>query len=206
MADDVINLINAVGLNKPHIIGHSLGGAIAQQIAKKYSSDISSIVLSNTFAKFNDVGREVFLDILKLHEVNEAPADIMNKIAPWVFSKKFLTPEVIEVIYQATQESPYPQSLSGYKRQLQALYDFDSRSWVPSINLPTLVIGSDEDPVATLEDSHELASSITGAKLVTMSTGHGSLVEQPDVFIKHLNEFYKDIQLSMAQHECGSTV
>ncbi len=199
MADDVMELINKLNLKKPHIVGHSLGGAIAQRIAKKYADEISSIALCNTFAKFNDVGRKVFSDILMLHQANASPADIMDSIIPWAFSKKFLSPELIKIIRKTSDENLYPQSLSNYSRQLQALYDFDSRLWVNTINVPTLVIGSEEDKLATPKESQELTVSIPEAKLVIMPTSHASQVEQPNNFVKHLNKFYNDLTFQTRQ-------
>ncbi|MDR3490976.1 MAG: alpha/beta hydrolase [Gammaproteobacteria bacterium] len=193
MADDTMELISKIGLKKPHIVGHSMGGAIAQDIAKKYSGEIYSIALCNTFKKFNDVGRKVFSDILILHQSGASPVDILDAIIPWAFSEKFLTPEFIDTIHKITNENPYPQSLSDYKRQLEALFAFDSRDWVNTINVPTLIIGSEEDRLSTPKESQELATSIPGAKLIMMSTSHASQVEQPHNFIKHLNEFYNGL-------------
>ncbi|MDR3490829.1 MAG: alpha/beta hydrolase [Gammaproteobacteria bacterium] len=193
MADDTMELISKLGLKKPHVVGHSMGGAIAQDIAKKYSGEISSIALCNTFKKCNDLSRKVFSDILILHQSGASSVDILDAIIPWLFSEKFLTPEFIETIRKISSDNPYPQSLSDYTRQLKALYDFDSRDWINTINVPTLVIGSEEDRLATLKESQELAASIRGAQLIVMSTSHSSQIEQPDNFIKHLNEFYNDL-------------
>ncbi|MDR3477005.1 MAG: alpha/beta hydrolase [Gammaproteobacteria bacterium] len=193
MADDIMGLINKLDLKKPHLVGHSLGGAIAQKVAHKYAGEIGSIALCNTFAKFNDTGRKVFFDILMLHQANASPADIMDGIIPWAFSKKFLSPELIKIIQKASNENLYSQSLSDYSRQLQALYDFDSRHWVSTIDIPTLIIGSEDDMLATSKESQELARKISEARLVIMPTSHASYIEQPSDFVKHLDNFYNGL-------------
>lgn len=198
MTDDVIKMIEALDIKKPHLVGHSLGGAITQTLAKKHPEKIRSIALCNTFIKFNDIGRMAFTEVLKLYQANEAPAKIMDSIIPWVFSSKFLNPELIALIQKVNAENPYPQSISGYQRQLQALYAFDSSSWIQSIEIPTLVIGSDEDKVATLAESQEITQNITGAKLVSFPTGHASQVEKPELFVEALNQFYTELKTNIS--------
>lgn len=193
MAHDTINLISKLGLNKPHIVGHSLGGAVAQQIAREYSNQISSIALCNTFIKLNKVARNFFNDILALHKINASQSEIMDRLAPWIFSKSFLTRNVIKLLKRTANENPYPQSLSGYTRQLDALFNFDSGSWVNTIKLPTLIIGSREDKIAIWQESKKLAINIFNSKLAMISTGHGSPVERPDEFVDHLHDFYNNL-------------
>ena len=193
MAADTMSLIARLGFQQPHIIGHSLGGAIAQYIAKNYSDKISSIALCNTFLKLNDVAKEVFKDIITLYQAQASPGEITKHIASWVFSNKFLTPSALKVIQRIADENLYPQSLSGYTRQLDALCNFDSRTWLRTINLPTLVIGSAEDKIATPRESEELTAIIRGSRLVILTTGHGSLTEAPDAFMGHLNSYYDNL-------------
>ncbi|MBV9576551.1 MAG: alpha/beta hydrolase [Gammaproteobacteria bacterium] len=191
MADDVMQIVQRLNLNKPHIVGHSLGGAVAQTMATKYSEHIRSIALCNTFIKFNEIGKKAFTNILQLYQANESSNRIINNIIPWVFSAKFLNPEIIDLIQKAAAENQYPQSLSGYERQLKALCEFDSSKWIHLVNAPTLVIGSDDDKVATLAESAELAKAIAGAKFKTLSTGHASPVEEPELFVEALKGFYR---------------
>lgn len=192
MADDTMSLINALGLETPKIIGHSMGGAITQVIAKKYPSMISSIALCNTFIKFNSTAKEAFTYTLNVHQSGASQAEIMDTIIPWVFSKSFINPEIIDFIRVTSNENPYPQSLSGYQRQLQALCDFDSSAWIDSINVPTLVMGSEEDLVATPEESQALANNIKNSKLVMLPTAHASQVEKPALFINAINNFHSN--------------
>ncbi len=203
MADDVMELIQKLKLDRPHIVGHSLGGAIAQVIAKKYAENINSIVLCNTFTKFNETAKEAFAEILKLHNSGTSEAEIMESIIPWAFSPKFLNQEIIEVIRKSSNENPYPQSSPDYERQFNALCEFDSRSWISSLNVPALILGSDEDKIATLNESKELADSISGSKFVNLPTGHASQVEQPKLFFEALNNFYDERLCHTSRIKCG---
>jgi len=63
------------------------------------------------------------------------------------------------------------------------------------IDVPTLVVGSDEDRVATFEGTQGLAVSIPNAKLVMVSAGLVSQVEHPKKFVNYLNDFYNNLEI-----------
>lgn len=193
MAEDTIQLINNLDIRNPHIVGHSLGGAIAQVIAHKYADQIKSVALCNTFVKFNDLAKRVFTATRDIHRAGKSQADIMSSIIPWVFSDGFINLELIDIIRKASDENPYPQTLLGYERQLDALYSFNSHSWVDQITIPTLVIAADEDKVALASESQELVNRIRDSKLVTLAAGHASPVEKPHLFVAVLQSFYQDL-------------
>ncbi|MDF2940542.1 MAG: hypothetical protein K0R66_1184 [Gammaproteobacteria bacterium] len=191
MADDTIALIEALQLQKPYIVGHSLGGAIAQTIAYKYSDKIQKIALCNTFIKINKEAMHAFENTLAIHQSGASQSEIVDSLIPWVFSKSFVTPEVRAMIHKLSNENPYPQSSTDYQRQLKALNEFDSGKWVSSIRLPSLVIGSEEDITATPQESEELASKITGARLTLIPGAHACYTEQPIKLAETLKSFFQ---------------
>lgn len=190
MADDTVALIDALQLHQPFIAGHSLGGAVAQAMAKKYPFKIRKIALCNTFTKLNPEARQAFLNTLTVHQRNETQAEIVETLIPWVFSKSFVTPEVRKMIYDLSNANPHPQSAQDYKRQLDALYDFDSTAWIGSISIPTIVIGSIEDITATPDESKNIVTNIPGAKLEIIPGAHGSYTEQPVLLAEKLKTFF----------------
>lgn len=190
LAKDVIALIDELEIIKPHLVGHSMGGAIAQIIARQYPDDIRSVALCNTFLKFNESAKNGFRGILDLHKSGATQTEIIDCILPWGFSSKFLGSDKISAIRAARNENPYPQSAFDYERQFQALCDFDSRSWIDQIAIPVLVLGSDEDITATLSESEEIADRIKHSLFVSMPTGHASQIENPAAFVEKLQNFY----------------
>lgn len=190
MADDVAALIDHLDLKKPHIVGHSLGGTIAQMLAKKYPEKIGKIVLANTFAKFNAVVTLAFENILDLHRTNATAEFILKCILPWGFSSEFLnSPNIVAQILEANSKNPYPQTSIGYEGQFTALCQFDSRDWLLQIKVPTLVIGSEKDILTPMEESLELVTKIHNASIATLPGGNASSVENPEIFINKVKEF-----------------
>lgn len=192
MTQDTIALMQFLHLDKPFLAGHSLGGAIAQIIAKQYPMHIRKVALCNTFIKLNAQAREAFATAKEVYENNGSPVDVVEIFIPWVFSKSFVTPEVRAMIHELAKANPYPQSKNDYQRQLDALNSFDSGIWVSEINIPTLVIASSEDITATLQESQTLAKQIPGALLEILPGAHGSYTEQPLLFTEKLKTLLKD--------------
>lgn len=189
MADDTMALINALNLKQPNIVGHSLGGAIAQVIAKNYTDNIGKVVLCNTFSQLNLTAKKVFDNVLILHQQNATPAIIMDAIIPFAFSETFMTQEVRQTIHQVSNADPYTQSLENYARQWQALREFDSTPWLHSITLPTLIIGSKADQIATLTETQLLHEQITNSQLTVLPGGHAIMVEQPQRLVETILDF-----------------
>lgn len=189
MADDTIALIKALDIENAFIVGHSLGGAIAQVIAKRYPSYVKATILANTFVKFNESAKAGFLEVIKYYERHASAADIMSHIVPWVFSDSFVNEEILALIRETSNKELYPQKAEGYRRQMEALCEFDSSSWVSDIKLPTLVIGSKEDITATVQESKVLHQYITDSEFGTLVGGHASAVEQPQDFLSLLRRF-----------------
>jgi len=179
LADDILEIIYELKIDRPHIVGHSMGGAIAQSLAYKYPDKIASATFCNTFIKFNQEAAKFFSeDVEKLYANGKSQGEIMEAIIPWVFDESFINPELVALIKKMSDENLYPQSMEDYRRQCDALCKFDSARWISLLQVPTLVIGSSEDKTATLEESKLLHQSIPKSELKLLKGGHASAVEQ----------------------------
>ncbi|WP_298626766.1 alpha/beta hydrolase [uncultured Legionella sp.] len=179
MAEDTMALINALGLEHPHIIGQSMGGAIAQMIARTHGQHIDKLIILNSAAKLNVRTINTLNNIYKLREA-QIPFDLFIDTAlPWFFSSHFLAnPELIKAFKEDLLKNPFPQSISDQERQLKALLPFDSRNWLKDIHSSTLVIAAEEDIIALPEESKELAQCLPDAQFKIIPGAHSSPVEQ----------------------------
>lgn len=179
MAADTVALINALGLERPHILGQSMGGAIAQIIARDYAAQTGQFVVLNSAAKLNVRTLKTLENLYKLRE-EQIPFDLFIDTAlPWFFSSSFLAvPQHITAFKDALLKNPFPQSISDQKRQFNALVSFDSRSWLADIKAKTLVIAAEEDIIALPEESRELAENLATARFTMIPGAHSSPVEQ----------------------------
>ncbi len=181
MADDVMSLCQKLEFHNPIIIGQSMGSAIAQDIGRRYADQVKKIVLMNTFNRLTKLPEIAFEAIGELHRLNIPLRYRVQSIAPWVFSSDFLSkPDQLENLVKLAEQNPYPQSLIGYQRQLDALKKFDSRPWLHEIKTPAYIIAGIEDIIAPLSGAKEVQKKIgNNTTLDIIPGGHASPVEQP---------------------------
>lgn len=180
MADETVQLFKTLKIHRPIILGQSMGGLIAQIIAKKYPDDIQTLIVLNSSSKINFrtlMALESFIRLLK----QAAPIEtVIEASMPWFFSNQFLNdPQNIVFFKKSILNNPYPQSLTDLERQMHAIKSFDATDFSASIQAPTLVIGAKEDIICLPEESEQLADSISHANLAILNGGHSSPLEIP---------------------------
>lgn len=182
MADDAMALIKELKLKNPVIIGQSMGSAIAQSIGKRYSNQVSKIVLMNTFDHINKAPEIAFENMGELLRLNLPMKYRVQASAPWVFSSEFLSqPDQLAHLIKFAEDNPHPQSLIGFEHQLNAIKAFHSKPWLQDIKSPALIIAGQEDIIAPLAAAKEVQKGIgRKTKLVILPGGHGSPIEQPE--------------------------
>lgn len=191
MADETMQLFQTLKLTQPIIVGQSMGGIIAQIIAKKYPALIRKLIVLNSAAQINIRTRmalESFINLLK----KAAPIEeVIEASMPWFFSSQFLNnPENISFFKKSIINNPYPQSLIDLERQMHALKNYESSNFSSQIDVPTLVIGAKEDIVCLPEESEALAHSISQAELAMLNCGHSSPLEVPKEVCKTIVKFF----------------
>ena len=195
VAEDTMALVRQLGLIHPHILGQSMGGAIAQIIAKKYPEKINKLIILNSAAKFNTRTVKAIESLLNLRKENVSFDVLIEASIPWFFSSDYLAkPENISTFKEILRNNPYPQSIQDQERQFRTIPPFDSRDWIHEIKATTLVIAAEEDIVALPTESQQLANTIPNAQFITISGGHSSPLEQPNEVNKAILKFLNAYQ------------
>lgn len=185
MAQDTMKIVNALDLKHPIILGQSMGGTIAQTIARDYGNDIQKLIILNSSTIINQRTQMVLSSLLKLYEEKAAFDTLIEASMPWFFSAHYLAdPKNIAAYKEICMNNPYPPSPAILRRQLQALNNFNSHLWVNNIQMPTLVIASEDDIVCLPAESEQLASHIKRAKYLKIAGGHSSPLENPHDLIE----------------------
>lgn len=190
MARDACLLLDYLEIPSAHILGHSMGGCIAQHIAVNNPRYVKKLILSNALIKMNAVSALAQSSLLHLREDGTPMKRLIEAVLPWIFSNAYLSaPNVVETITELMLKNPYPQTLIGIKRQLEALLAFDSSGWFAKIHSPTLVIGGEED-ILCPRDSEHLSQGIPGARFVNMpAAAHVPMIEKPAEFNRIVLDF-----------------
>lgn len=182
MADDAEALVAEVGFERYHLLGHSMGGAIAQEIALRSAGRLRSLTLEDTSPLFDLSGNEM---LAKLSAARNQIAETqgMGALAQW--KSPFPTPphmpanRVVEVAERLSRMSV--DAFIGAQAGLDSWAGSVDR--LASIVAPTLVIVGDRDFAPLVEASKMLASTIPNAKLeVIPECGHAPQFERPELF------------------------
>jgi pimeloyl-ACP methyl ester carboxylesterase len=184
MAEDALGLLDALGIPHAHVLGVSLGGMIAQELALAAPHRVRSLHLGCTLARPDPFLRAV---VAAWREVRTRldRATALRAMAPWLFAPATYNqrPEVVERLLASALTHPFPQSLTGFLRQVEAVQGHDTRDRLGEIRCPTLVSVGADDMLVGPRFARELADGIPGAALVVVpEAGHVYFWERPEVF------------------------
>ena len=193
MARDALALADELGLETFHLLGVSMGGAIAQEIALSAPERVRTLTLAVTWhdtgaytrrmaevwgARVRQISHEQHIDELMLLNHSEG---------------FYESPEVVEFVRTAMLNNPHPQAPEAFARQLAACSRHDTRDRLGSLTMPTHVIGGEYDLLVPIWKSREIASLIPGAKLTVFPQApHGLSLERAEAFNAAVLEFIRE--------------
>jgi len=190
MGEDVIALLEYLNISKTHLLGHSMGGAIAQTIAHRAPRYIDRLIISNSMAQV--VPRALFWlhHCANLYDAHKPLEETMSIVAPWVFSNMFFTdPKKVEKLLSQKKAYSYQQSASGFRQQVEAVASFDSRSWIDQLSLPSCIITGKEDILTPLEGAQYLHQHIKNSQLLIQEGAHSPMFEIPEEYADAIKNF-----------------
>lgn len=177
LADDVADLLDAMRLQRVHLVGSSLGGMIGQQVGIRHGRRLLSLTLANSAAV---QGAPASWD----ERAAIARASGVAALADGTLQRWF-TPGFAQ---RAPQEIARIRaimggvSVEGFVGCANALRDLSQLDLLAKINVPTLVIAGDEDKATPPEQARQIVDAIAGARLVTLHAAHQAAIEQPQAF------------------------
>ncbi len=177
MADDATGLLNALGIEKAHICGASMGGMIAQVIAYRHPKHVLSLtsIMSTTGNPDLPQGKPDALAAVLAPAPEEREAYVEQMMNVWrkIWSPGFPFEEkrARTFIAMSYDRSYYPQGM--VRQNIALLANGDRRPALSSITVPTLVIHGADDPLIPAEGGKDTARVIPGASLLIIDgMGH----------------------------------
>jgi 3-oxoadipate enol-lactonase len=193
LAAAAVRLLDAVGVARAHLVGHSLGGMVAQEIAITAPHRVASLVLSATSPAFGTPGGEwqkrFLAERLAPLEQGLTPADLAPELIAGLVGEAADAAGVRAAVAAMGRVAP-----ATYRAALQCLVTFDRRDSLAAIAAPTLVLAGERDAVAPPEMMARMAGRIRGARLQTIAgAGHLANLERPAAFNAAVSAFLDEV-------------
>lgn len=188
MAADAVAVLDACAVASARVVGMSLGGAIAQELAVTHPDRVSSLVLCCTWAGPNEWIRR--LGELAMLEADKVGFDaILKHTLLLLFSPKFVIeqPQSVAMFEELGRAMVSP--MEPFFAQVTAALSHDVRDRLPAISAPTLVMAGKRDTFVPPELSEEIAGLIGGSKLEMFEGGHAFMLEDAAAFSRTLAAF-----------------
>lgn len=196
MADDTGRLLDALGVEKAHVLGLSMGGMIAQELALKYPQRVTSLILATTAARQSGLSAHICDTWRRMMEEGVSQETQLRNTLSWGFTDSFFeNAEQVQVVIDTMLANPNPQPAYAFVRQVVACVEHDTRERIGQITAPTLVLVGKEDILLPVKLSEELAAGIPDAELVVLEgAGHGFPIEIADKFNQAVLEFLAKVE------------
>ena len=196
MAQDAIAVLDAEGVDSTHVIGYSLGGALAQAVAFLQPQRVRSLVLASTACRVHDWRREVLDEWMHLVETRGVPAFARENLR-WVAAARHLrwaaplAPALAPLLVRAPKR--------GVMGQIHAIGDLEAQlhEELGGLDVETLVIVGSQDILTPVADSEEIVHRLPNSRLQIVSgAAHGMVVTDARVFNRAIREFYDSLKVA----------
>jgi 3-oxoadipate enol-lactonase len=200
LAERCIDLIEALAARRGQqvtLVGHSMGGMVAQEVMARRPELIQNLVLCGTSAAFGrangDWQRQFVDQRMAPILAGQTMAELARQLVPAMAGPRAL-PEGLRL----AEHCMAGVSPGTYRRALEALVTFDRRTELARVSVPTLLIAGEKDPNAAPDVMRKMGQHIVGSRLAVMpGIGHLMNLEAPDDFDHLLLDFLRDNQPGM---------
>ena len=194
-ADDTAELMESLAVESAHILGVSMGGYIAQELAINYPAKVRSLLLGCTGCGGE---RAVLMseERMKKFTANKglSPEEILRKDMDLYFSHRYIreNPEAVKKFVEISMR--YYQPPEAFFRQFDACLKHDTAERLKTISAPTLILSGDDDPLVPPENSRILKELMPKADLVFFEgCRHCFFMEEADRFNDMALSFFKNM-------------
>lgn len=189
-ADQTVGFMDAMGIEKAHLIGNSFGGAIALRIATQHPDRVEKLVLMGSMGVPFEITEG--LDTVWGYE---GTIESMRKVLDFfAYSRDLVNEELAQVRHKASIEP-------GFQESFSSMFPAPRQRWVEAMTTPddeirkltnrTLIVHGREDKVIPLETSLKLEQLIDNADLSVFShCGHWSMIERTADFNRLVRDFF----------------
>jgi 3-oxoadipate enol-lactonase len=206
MAADAVAVLDEVGVDQAHVVGASMGGAIAQILAVTWPDRVRSLTLVCTSCH-NQQWRRELLQSWAWEAQRRGVGAMAGHAARWVIGPRSFRRLVPVVGWLGPLG--FGRSAEAFAAQVKAILTADDSlaERLATISVPTLVVVGNQDILTPRGDSEELAEMIPTAELVVISgAAHGLMIEHATTFNRILGDFLSRAERSVSANTTADVV
>jgi 3-oxoadipate enol-lactonase len=198
MAADVKGVLDALGIEKAHVMGFSMGGAITQTFGMNYPETVKSLVVcgasaggEHSISSDPQIHMDLALIANPLPEMTQR--DVTIKLLYLLYSNEYVEANLEALVADETY-SDYQTPSFALMNQSAAIGTMSTYQHLPEMNMPVLVITGVDDKLVPAKNSEKIASRIPNSKLVMIpGCGHGFLKQKTDEAVAHILKFLEEV-------------
>lgn len=196
MAGDTLALFDHLDLDSAHVLGLSMGGFIALEMAAMAPQRIKSLVLAHTTAKIPPITRRRIRLWAKMRQEAVSSTILAMEQLLWIFPEELLQNDhTVALLCQNMIKAIEAQSWKGFNAQVEACESFDILDRLAEISAPTLIIAAEDDLSAPLSHTRKLERLPRILKKTLFpSGGHASHIVRAEEFNQEVLTFINSIE------------
>jgi pimeloyl-ACP methyl ester carboxylesterase len=194
LAADAATVVEEMGLERPHVIGFSGGGMVAQELAITHPELVGSLVLSGTFSESDERQARVLESWVQLAATAKSSEQFMRWFLPMIYTREAHADGRADAWGRELAEFEPAMSDEAFVAHVEAYRDHSTTARLGEIRIPTLVIAGEVDPQVPARDCRELAERIHGAEFVVMEgQSHQPFQEVPEEYNAIVTGFWERV-------------
>jgi aminoacrylate hydrolase len=181
MADDVLQLMDGLGLIGAGLVGHAAGGVIGLSLALNHPERIERLVVINGWSRPNPHTLACFETRLAL--LRDSGVEAFVSAQPiFLYPARWIADEFDRLAAEAVQQIAHFQGAANVEARIAALAAFDVDARLAEIDAPVLLVAAEDDMLVPPQCSERLYAGLSDATLILMSGGHACNVTIADDF------------------------
>jgi len=194
MADDAAHVLDAHRVGSAHVVGHSGGSIIAQQLALHRPDLVRSLTLVGTWARPDAYFDSMVASWRWMAAGAPNPEALLTAFFLWLYTREAHADGSVARAVTRALAFPHPQTPEGFLGQLNAFTERDTPERLAAIAAPTLVLAGERDIATPPSLGRTVADRISNAAFETLAEqAHRPFEETPEDFNARLHAFWRDL-------------
>jgi pimeloyl-ACP methyl ester carboxylesterase len=194
-ADAAAAWLDAVGIERPHILGLSWGSSVALELYRRHPDVPASLILASAYAGWAGSlsPDEIAARLESVLAAADLPPEKVLEGWPGLLSER-ISPDLLDELKVIWADNAGSRKPGGYRAMARSMAEADLRDVLPRIQVPTLLLYGALDERSPLKVAHALHEQIPKSQLVVIEgAGHLASVESPAEFNAHVRRFVRSV-------------